>query len=209
MVAPRERLVFVDAGWGGNDGPWPFEYWDYDQYPNASGLLYDWGYSCGLRGDGSLLCWGNGSYLRENDLYYGEGPILSPPEGVFVDVGVGKHQACALRRNYTVECWGLYGNYVYGEGEDSVRFSSLDVGGWYACGRVLGGPSRCWDLRNQEQVLPIWVNSYGVRRGYFLISAGYFHVCGYRNPRSNIHFNIDRGGVDCWGPPITRELRSP
>ncbi len=211
VVAPRERLVFVDAGWGGNDGPWPFA----DREPGLSGNhypyfsdqpdRYDFGYSCGLREDGSLLCWGNGSLFGADDLYYGEGPILSPPEGVFVDVGVGKHQACALRPNYTVECWGLYGDYVYGEGEAGSYFVSLEVGGWHACGLRSGGQIRCWDLRNQEPVLPTWVDSFnkGTRK-YSLISAGYFHVCGYR-----IGGSFNRGGVDCWGPPITRDMRSP
>ncbi len=211
VVPPRERLVFVDAGWGGNDGPWPFA----DREPGLSGNhypyfsdqpdRYDFGYSCGLREDGSLLCWGNGSLFGADDLYYGEGPILSPPEGVFVDVGVGKHQACALRKNHRAECWGLYGDYVYGEGEAGSYFVSLEVGGWHACGLRSGGQIRCWDLRNQEPVLPTWVDSFnkGTRK-YSLISAGYFHVCGYR-----IGGSFNRGGVDCWGPPITRDMRSP
>ncbi len=207
VVAPREKLVFVDAGWGGNDGPWPFEDWDMNNYPNLSGW-HDWGYSCGLRENGSLLCWGNGSRLRENDLYYGEGPILSPPEGVFVDVGVGKHQACALRNNFRAECWGLYGNYVYGEkAGQNHRFVSLEVGGWFACGLLSGGQIRCWNLRTQAPVLPPWVDSYGSERTYSLISAGYFHVCGYRKHGSlEMSFNIP--GSDCWGPPITRDMRN-
>ena len=207
MVPPREKLVLVDAGWGGNDGPWPWEDWDYDSHPSAmgdSGLLHDWGYSCGLRVDGSLLCWGNGGYFWESYIY-------SSPEGVFVDVGVGKHQACALRQNHKVECWGLYGNYVYGEGEgeDGVRFNSLEVGGWFACGRLSpGGHLRCWDLRNQAPVLSTWVDSKGVGRGYSVISAGYFHVCGYRKGIGHrMRFNAP--GADCWGPPITRDLKSP
>ncbi len=208
VVAPRERLVFVDAGWGGNDGPWPFEDWDMNNYPGLSGW-HDWGYSCGLREDGSLLCWGNGSRLGGNDLHYGEGPILSPPEGVFVDVGVGKHQACALRNNFRAECWGLYGNYVYGEKSgQSHRFVSLEVGGWFACGLLSGGQIRCWNLRTQAPVLPPWVDSYGSERTYSLISAGYFHVCGYRKHGSlEMSFNIP--GSDCWGPPITRDMQSP
>ena len=124
-----------------------------------------------------------------------------------MDIGVGKHQACALRQNQTVECWGLYGNYVYGERKDraGALFASLEVGGWHACGLRSGGQIRCWDLRNQEPVLPTWVDSFnkGTRK-YSLISAGYFHVCGYR-----IGGSFNRGGVDCWGPPITRDMRSP
>ena len=204
-VAPREPLMFIDAGWGGHEHPWPFE------KPHGSGLevlpspsSVDWGYSCGLREDGSLFCWGNEfTNLEDIQLYDSladEGPLLSPPEGVFVDVGVGRVQACALSITKEVKCWGGRGEggeYTYGEKTGQVRrFDSLEVGGWHACGLYSDGRVECWNLPNQARVLPVPTDRHGGERRYSYISAGYFHVCGIRT-------GID-AGVDCWGPTTTR-----
>ncbi len=189
-VAPREPLVLIDAGWGGHNDLWPFE------QPDTSLTLIRsfkfWGYSCGLREDGSLLCWGN---RDERSVANDNGPLLSPPEGVFVDVGVGRYQACALSITKEVKCWGWWGEYTYGE-KTGQRFDSLEVGGWHACGLHSDGRVECWNLPNQFRVLPAPTDRNGGERRYSYISAGYFHVCGVRT-------GID-AGVDCWGPTTTR-----
>ncbi len=201
VVAPRERLVFVDAGWGGHYHPWPFQRPDRVGHSPSS---VDWGYSCGLRADGSLLCWGNkGVRLDEDDIQLydslrnEDGPILSPPEGVFVDVGVGRFQACALSVTKEVKCWGWDGDYVYGEKTGQVeRFDSLEVGGWHACGLDSDEIVECWDLDTQRRVLPAPTTSRGYERRYTYISAGYFHVCA-----------LGWGGAECWGPAMPRSLK--
>ncbi len=207
VVAPREPLVFVDAGWGGHNHPWPFEQLSSRRLHEPSSV--DWGYSCGLREDGSLLCWGNELvYLDEDDiqlydsLKYDDGPLLSPPEGVFVDVGVGRYQACALSITKEVKCWGGLGgggDYTYGEKTGQVRrFDSLEVGGWHACGLRSDGTVECWNLPNQLRVLPAPTDRNGNERRYSHISAGYFHVCGVRTKYP--------GAIDCWGPTTTRYI---
>ena len=70
------------------------------------------------------------------------------------------------------------------------RFDSLEVGGWYACGRS-GEYVECWDLHDRSQVLPAPTDRNGGERRYSYISAGYFHVCGVRA-------GLD-AEVDCWG----------
>ncbi len=201
-VAPREPLVFIDAGWGGHNHPWPFQKPSLlsggsllPETPSPSSV--DWGYSCGLREDGSLLCWGNDERdnLFHNSLAIRR-PLLSPPEGVFVDVGVGRFQACALSVTGEVKCWGWYGDYTYGTETGGRQFEYLEVGGWHAC--ALRGNLECWNLQTREVVLPRPLNVRGSPRegGYTYISSGYFHICGY-----------GRGGIDCWGPTMTRYLR--
>ncbi len=194
VVAPREPLVFVDAGWGGHNDPWPFERKNRTMRRVLSGR--SWGHSCGLREDGSLLCWGNG----EGDSLVSPSrrrPLLSPPEGVFVDVGVGKGDACALSITMEVKCWGWSGDYTYGEKTGRAeRFVSLGVGGWHACGLHSDGEVECWNLQNQSRWLPAPTDRITNERSYSYISAGYFHVCGVRT-------GID-AGVDCWGPTMTR-----
>ena len=179
VVPPREPLVFIDAGWAG-----------------VSSSTLSWGYSCGLREDGSLLCWGFGPRILEYD-------GLFPPEGVFVDVGVGNYYACALSITKEVKCWGWWrsGDYfTYGEKHGRVeRFDSLEVGLEHACGLKSNGTVECWDLHTEERVLPAPTDHNGGERRYSYISVG-SHVCGVRTGTDAV--------VDCWGnDPLEEEDR--
>ncbi len=195
VVAPKEPLMLIDAGWGGHNDPWPFERLN-DLVPITIRSIKFWGYSCGLREDGSLHCWGNNQ--QDNLLHNSPAirrPLFSPPDGVFLDVGVGRYQACALSVTKEVKCWGWSGDYIYGE-KTGQRFDSLEVGGWHACGLRSNETVECWNLQTQRRVLHAPTDRNGGERRYSYISAGYFHVCGVRT-------GID-AGVDCWGPTTTR-----
>jgi uncharacterized protein YbbK (DUF523 family) len=54
-----------------------------------------WLFTCAIRTDGTLACWG--------DNEYGE---ASPPAGTFTSVSAGAHHACAIRTDGTPACWG-------------------------------------------------------------------------------------------------------
>ena len=54
---------------------------------------------CGIRTDGSLLCWGGGKVLH------------APPGGRFKAVSAGRQHTCALRTNGAAVCWGLRTEY--------------------------------------------------------------------------------------------------
>ncbi len=212
-ASPRERLVFVDAGWGGHyslKGEWEW-YSDYALKISPVSLVriptpsYDWGYSCGLREDGTLFCWGDEGRFTNTTSSRPVGedfPVLAPPGGVFADVGVGARQACALRPTGEVECWGLLlvreedanryryepGSYVYGEGSpQGSRFVSLTVGGWHACAIDASGGVECWALEDGASLAA--GEGFAKSAVYESISAGYYHTCGVRSD----------GGVDCWG----------
>ena len=51
--------------------------------------------SCGVRTDGTVLCWGSNRYGQAD-----------PPDGEFVDVATTGDSACGLRTDGTVVCWG-------------------------------------------------------------------------------------------------------
>jgi hypothetical protein len=51
--------------------------------------------ACGLRADGSLLCWGAEATLASD-----------APTGTFVQVAVGTKKACAVDTSGRVTCWG-------------------------------------------------------------------------------------------------------
>ena len=211
-ASPRERLVFLDAGWGGHSN-YRYEL-DWRSDPDVLPPSRDWGYSCGLREDGTLFCWGDNGRLsyRGGGLNFdgGDHPVLSPPGGMFADVGVGARQACALRPTGEVECWGVLlvrgadgnmyryepGSYVHGEGSpQGSRSASLAVGAWHACALDTSGGVECWGL---EDGSPLAAGKGFLESAvYESISAGYYHTCGVRAD----------GGVDCWGAFAGRVLR--
>ena len=192
-VPPRERLVSVDAGWGG---------WSLATLPGSSDLhggRGDWGSSCGLRADGTPLCWGDNRRSRSL--------VLSPPGGEFLNVSMGQRRACGLRPGGSVECWGEI--VVRGEDTNSWEYTEgsvvynadpaagqgyvdLDVGGWHACGLRPDGGVYCWNWWRRAID-----TDYVLEGPYESISAGFLHSCGLRRD----------GGVDCWG--LTGEIQPP
>ena len=194
VVPPRERLVSVDAGWGG--------WYNYDD-PDSTlryGERRDWGFSCGLREDGTPLCWGDAISVLGDSSW-----VLQPPGGEFLNVSMGQRQACGLRPGGSVECWG--GIVVVDEEENLFRYEEgsvvyntdpaagedyvdLEVGGWHACGLRSDGGVYCWNW---------WRGAidtdYALEGPYVGISAGYNHSCGLRPD----------GGADCWG--LTGEIQ--
>ena len=94
-------------------------------------LSVDEFHSCGLRRDGSFVCWGKGHVARSYDGEFsaistgpfhvcalradngsvqcwgaGFNDLTDPPPGKFVQVSAGGSQTCAIRPNGRVECWG-------------------------------------------------------------------------------------------------------
>ena len=58
-----------------------------------------WNYTCGVRDDGSVECWGNDYYVWVNGR-------ATPPAGEFASVSAGGSHTCGVRRNGSVACWG-------------------------------------------------------------------------------------------------------
>ena len=88
MLPPDVGFASINAGWGG--------------YKRGAGVTpyVDWGYSCGVRLDASLECWGDDRTIwpAEHPPEAGKrSPLLSPPVGEYEQVGVGEYFACALR----------------------------------------------------------------------------------------------------------------
>ena len=199
VTPPEERLVSVDAGWGGH------EYHDFLLYSGSPReISRNWGYSCGLEADGRPLCWG-GALLGPipSDTVRERHPILFPPEGEFLDVEAGRSRACGLRPSGEVECWGLFDVYD-DEGRLTPRvslevlnpdpapgegFADVDVGGWHACGLRPDGGVECWDWTPGYWYRLDGLYEYELDGPYEAISSGYRHACGLRRD----------GGVDCWG----------
>ncbi len=124
---------------------------------------------CGLKEDGSVMCWGDvprglplpdeplaaislgGDHicgLRQDgsaacwgsDRWHQSRP---PEDERFASLSVGPEISCGLREDGAAVCWGRhkYGGVDVPAGE---KFASIDVGDKYACGLRQDGAAVCW-----------------------------------------------------------------
>ena len=56
-----------------------------------------WYHTCGLRTNGTVVCWGDDS----------DKPPLNPPSGTFKQVSSHYNHTCGIRTDDTVACWGV------------------------------------------------------------------------------------------------------
>lgn len=109
-------------------------------------------YACGIRSDGFVSCWGEGS-------------TTLAPSGAFQRLGAGRDHACGVHNDGTIACWGA----TYGT-VPSRRFVRVAAGDDFTCGITDGSAVRCWGK-------PAWVDATG--SGAFKeIAAGSDHACG-------------------------------
>lgn len=93
---------------------------------------------CGVRTDGTLVCWGESNAFGERE----------PPAGQFQSVTAAANFSCALDASGQIACWGqdTSGETTPPPGE---RFVSIDAGGFfggggYVCGVNVDGGLVCW-----------------------------------------------------------------
>ena len=101
-------------------------------------------YTCGLRQDGSITCWGQGGL---------QGELTSPPVGSFVSVTTGGVHQCALEQDGTPSCWGSQFDRDDSAPADE-RFSSLSSGLLHTCGLQLDSTVTCWGYDHEGQSSP-------------------------------------------------------
>ena len=109
----------------------------HDQTPPAGEKLTSistgWVHSCGLRQDGTPICWGSNQHGK-----------ASPPESeTFTSIDAGVSHSCGLRPDGTAVCWGAdwYGQASLPEDE---RFVAINAGEDYSCGLREDGLTVCW-----------------------------------------------------------------
>ncbi len=181
---PDVGFSSISAGWGG-----------YQQSGSPPWIVRDWGYSCGVRLDASLECWGDSHTIgpATRPPIPGARP-LPPPEGEYEQVGVGEYFACALRVGGKVDCWGsAYGNRF---APKEKREAGEKAWGWfsYTYGDPLPVEEPLEDLRpypygkeGDPEVLP-----------FTSVSVGRRHACGLRTDFA----------VECWSPDAVETYRS-
>ena len=151
-------------------------------------------FSCGLRTDRTIDCWGSDWWRQVTDV----------PSGEFVAIDAGGWHACGLRRDGRVVCWGYNtsdANRLWHDSNWSNRapmgtFVSLSVGSTYSCGLRAGGTIDCWG--DDDFVLKRGVRGHRVDPPdgtYVAVSAGDGFACGIRIGDGAVR----EGSVVCWG----------
>lgn len=129
-------------------------------------------YTCGIRLNGSPICWGADE---------GTGKTM-PPEGErLIAIGSGQSHACGLRENGTIVCWGR--NHSKEPWPEDGKFISLSVGTSHTCALLQDGTPVCRGWNDYGQANP------PEGEKFVTISSGFQTTCGLRAD----------GIVICWG----------
>ena len=133
-------------------------------------------HACGLKADGTALCWGSnirGSLNVPDGLTFSrisaglnftcglriDGAIAcwgsnnhakaSPPDGSFDEIAAGRAHACALDDGALI-CWGR----DFPDGAETIQeippLSTIQAGAEFTCGLTPDADAACWDNRDRE-----------------------------------------------------------
>ena len=129
-------------------------------------------HTCGLRTDGSVVCWGSDQY----------GQSSPPSDDKFTSIVAGAYHTCGIRVDGSVACWG---SDQYGQSSPSSgdKFTSIVAGEHHTCGIRVDGSAVCWGSDLYGQSSPPSGDK------FTSIVAGEHHTCGIR---------VD-GSAVCWG----------
>ncbi len=140
-------------------------------------------FACGLKLDGSLICWGDNNYGQ-----------ATPPDGAgFKQVAANYSNACAIKSDNSVVCWGSDGSGVVSD-VPAGAFVQVTVGGNHACGLRTNGIAACWgnDSKGQVTNVPTYTLSQ--------LDSGSDHICALKTAD---------GKPVCWGDNFYGEANPP
>ena len=99
---------------------------------------FDSRFSCGLRSDGTITCWGSNDEGQTN-----------APSGQFTSLSSGSAHSCGLRGDATIACWG--DNQFEKAQAPAGTFTAVAAGGLHSCALRSNGTIGCW---GQQRLRP-------------------------------------------------------
>lgn len=167
---------------------------------------------CGIKTDGSLLCWGTNYYGNLGDGTFVDrgAPTQITESGPWIDLSIsgyyGDETVCAIKQDGTLWCWGYNGEGQIGNGTTTESefptqvsgggtWKQVAVGKTHTCGLKSDNTLWCWgenyaafgDGTYNDSLVP--VNTTGSTE-WQRISAGLWFTCGIRSDDK----------LFCWGP---------
>jgi hypothetical protein len=179
---PQDEFQSISAGGGG--------------WRDASGSYEGTLDGCGLKADGTIVCWGT------------QADLTPAPSGPFASVSVGGCHACGLKVDGTAACWGCNrtfrldsdGKAIFYDSGQAVapagQFTAVSAGACHSCGVKTDGTVACWGCN--ESISDVYPNpAKGVPGGqtaaptgtFLAVNAGTDYTCGIKTNRE----------IACWG----------
>ena len=97
--------------------------------------------TCGLRADGSAVCWGWNEY----------GQATPPAGATFAAISSGYIHTCGLLADGSAVCWGL-NSFGRATPPAGATFAAISSGGAHTCGLRADGSAVCWGYNNHGQL---------------------------------------------------------
>lgn len=145
---------------------------------------------CGLKPDGSPVCWGFGISDYKPKPMDGE---HHPPENKkFTAISSGHSHTCAIRLDGSPICWGSDRYDQVSAAPEEERFIAISSGFSHACALRPDGSPVCWGDNDDHQSQP------PPGEKFTAISSGGNHTCALRTDGSPV----------CWGNRIRRLLET-
>ncbi len=169
------------------------------------------GFSCGVRSNGSLWCWGDNSFgqLGNGTTTPSDVPVQVGVDTDWSQVDTGTDHACALRTDHELWCWGSNGVGELGDGtktdssvpvqvERGASWANVVTGRQFSCAIALDKAAWCWG-QNDAQQLGLGPGGGGIivpdptrvdaPKRWSVLSAGWASTCGLRTNAT----------MWCWG----------
>ncbi len=132
-------------------------------------------HTCGLRENGTAVCWGNDEVGQ-----------ASPPRSErFVSISAGGLHTCGLLADGKAVCWGSNEDGRSSPPRDD-QFRSISAGGYHTCGVRTDARVVCWGNNEYGQADP-------PGSAFALVSSATESTCGLRTD----------GRASCWGRPYS------
>lgn len=185
---------------------------DVDGCADAVSIVGGVDFSCALRTNGRVACWGSNEFgeLGDGTDIDRRYPRNIPGLTGVTAITAGRNHACAILADRTVRCWGLNTDGQLGNGSNTmsrvpvgvsrlseVRF--IQAGAFHTC--AYDGTLRCWGRNMNGQLgngdtMARNTPSQTVLSNVVQLAAGTAHTCG----------RLSTGGVRCWGLGTSGQL---
>jgi hypothetical protein len=155
---------------------------------------------CGIREDGSLLCWGDNIRGQCNV------PQNSLAPTRWKDVACGQSHTCGIMQDNTMQCWG---NNNHGQCDIACEdyWVAVAAGEAHTCAIAADTTLRCWGSNSFGQC-DVPKSATNTLLAYWTeIQVGNEHTCGVREYVSPQNINIKE--MLCWGGNTHGQINVP